>query len=164
MDSGGYLVVFPDGVATGTTVEPGAAVVSTGIVVRSAGTILQYGDVASGLSLSGYSEAEYALPSGSAVGTMATDGGNIAVYSGGIVISAVLTDTGITYVYSGGMLTSCEVGSNSVQILFAGAVASGTVVGSDGDESVGGTASNTVVNSGGVHVAPTLAARPSERS
>ncbi len=176
VSSGGFLIVLPDGVASGT-VSAGGEIVSTGVVlVQPNAQVAVFALVATDIVITSGAKG-YVLPSGTASFTTVNSGGAEMVYSGGTTVSTTLHgrldpddpyfDAGHAYVSFGGMASfttvssggyeevngttvNTTVDSGGIALLYGDGSAVGTVVNSGGSAvDGGGTTTRTMVNSGG---------------
>jgi autotransporter passenger strand-loop-strand repeat protein len=159
ISSGGLVAIAPGGVASATTVlNGGTFVVQSGGVasrtaVRSGGTEqVQAGG-------SGFGET---VNNGGALGIFGTEssatisnGGLVAITSGGMAGATTVSNGGTLVVQSGGVASGTAVSSGGTEMVQAGGSGVGDTVSSSGALGVFGTESRATISSGGlVAVAP----------
>jgi autotransporter passenger strand-loop-strand repeat protein len=156
VESGGALVVLPGGSASGTS----GAVLSSGVLLGRAGSgIAVLANSVSGVAVAGdvllggvrSGTVLYALPGGTARGTLVASGGAQDVFAGGTVVGAVVTSGGAETVFSGATDSAPTLAAGGVETVNSGGTVAGATVDSGGQlvEPTGGVASGTIVNSGG---------------
>lgn len=149
VNSGAMLVVLGGGLAT-DTVSSGGSVISTGIIVLSAGMLLaSYPTTATGLTISG-TKLGYVLAGGTTSNASIVNYGSMFVSSGGNAVGTTI-QAGAEFVYAGGNASANVVKGNAVLVVSSGGVARATTVSAGGQEIVfaGGTASGTIAKSAG---------------